>query len=128
MRTAIYARFSTELQQERSIEDQFELCRAYAAKNGLDVVGTYDDRARSGASIFGRDGLMRMMDAARDGTFDVILVESLDRKTHVHDDVLSNGRIGDVLQTDVLLDAAEIDERHQGAVTVGQTQDLSRNR
>ena len=40
MRTAIYARFSTELQQERSIEDQFELCRAYAAKNGLDVVGT----------------------------------------------------------------------------------------
>jgi site-specific DNA recombinase len=73
MRTAIYARFSTELQQERSIEDQFELCRAYAAKNGLDVVGTFDDRARSGASIFGRDGLMRMMDAARDGAFDVIL-------------------------------------------------------
>ena len=67
MRTAIYARFSTELQQERSIEDQFVLCRAYAAKNGLDVVAVYDDRARSGASIFGRDGLMRMMDAARDG-------------------------------------------------------------
>ena len=51
MRTAIYARFSTELQQERSIEDQCALCRAYAAKNGLAVVGTYDDRARSGASI-----------------------------------------------------------------------------
>jgi len=43
MRTAIYARFSTELQQERSIEDQFALCRAYAAKNGHDVIGTYDD-------------------------------------------------------------------------------------
>lgn len=41
MRTAIYARFSTELQQERSI---VQLCRAYAAKNGLDVVGAYDDR------------------------------------------------------------------------------------
>ena len=55
------------------------MCRAYAAKNGLDVVGAYDDRARSGASILGRDGLMRMMDAARDGAFDVILVEALDR-------------------------------------------------
>lgn len=87
MRTAIYARFSTELQQERSIEDQFALCRAYAAKNGLDVVGTYDDRARSGASIFGRDGLMRMMDAARDGTFDVILVEALDRLSRDQEDL-----------------------------------------
>jgi site-specific DNA recombinase len=87
MRTAIYARFSTELQQERSIEDQFALCRAYAAKNGLDVVGAYDDRARSGASIFGRDGLMRMMDAARDGTFDVILVEALDRLSRDQEDL-----------------------------------------
>jgi hypothetical protein len=60
MRTAIYARFSTELQHERSIEDQIELCRTYAAKNDLNVVATYDDRARSGASVFGRDGLMRI--------------------------------------------------------------------
>ncbi len=87
MRTAIYARFSTELQQERSIEDQFELCRAHAAKNGLDVVAVYDDRARSGASIFGRDGLMRMMDAARDGAFDVILVEALDRLSRDQEDL-----------------------------------------
>jgi hypothetical protein len=87
MRTAIYARFSTELQQERSIEDQFALCRAYAAKNGHDVIGTYDDRARSGASIFGRDGLMRMMDAARDGAFDVILVEALDRLSRDQEDL-----------------------------------------
>ncbi len=87
MRTAIYARFSTELQQERSIEDQFALCRAYAAKNGLDVTAVYDDRARSGASIFGRDGLMRMMDAARDGAFDVILVEALDRLARDQEDL-----------------------------------------
>jgi len=61
-RTAIYARFSTELQQERSIEDQVELCRSYAARNELEVVAVYDDRARSGASIYGRDGLMRLLD------------------------------------------------------------------
>ena len=87
MRTAIYARFSTELQHERSIEDQFALCRAYAAKNGLEVAAVYDDRARSGASILGRDGLMRMMDAARDGAFDVILVEALDRLSRDQEDL-----------------------------------------
>jgi hypothetical protein len=52
------------------------------------------------------------------------LVEALDGEAHVHDDVLADGRVGDVLQADVLLNAAEIDERHQGAVTVLQTQDL----
>lgn len=87
MRTAIYARFSTELQHERSIEDQVALCRAYAAKNGLTVASVYDDRARSGASILGRDGLMQMMDAARDGAFDVILVEALDRLSRDQEDL-----------------------------------------
>jgi site-specific DNA recombinase len=32
----------------------------------MDVIAVYDDRARSGASIYGRDGQMRLMDAARD--------------------------------------------------------------
>jgi DNA invertase Pin-like site-specific DNA recombinase len=86
-RTAIYARFSTELQQERSIEDQVALCRSYASRNGLDVVAVFDDRARSGASIFGRDGLMRMLDAARDRAFDVILVEALDRLSRDQEDL-----------------------------------------
>ncbi len=33
------------------------------------------------------------------------------REAHVHDDVFPDGRVGDVLQADVLLDAAEVDER-----------------
>lgn len=55
-RTAVYARFSSELQQERSIDDQFAVCRNYAMKNNLNVVATFADRARSGSSIYGRDG------------------------------------------------------------------------
>ena len=73
-RTALYARFSSDLQHERSIDDQMDLCRAYAARQGLSVVSTFEDRARSGASLFGRDGLMRLMDAAREKAFDVVLV------------------------------------------------------
>ncbi|RWH69922.1 MAG: recombinase family protein [Mesorhizobium sp.] len=78
-RAAIYARFSTELQNEKSTEDQIALCRAYAVRNGLEVVAVYEDRARSGASMFGRDGLLALMEAAGQDRFDTLVVEALDR-------------------------------------------------
>ncbi len=78
-RAAIYARFSTELQNEKSTEDQIALCRTYAARNGLDVVAVYEDKARSGASVFGRDALARLMEAAGQNAFDTVVVEALDR-------------------------------------------------
>lgn len=37
-RAVVYARFSTELQNEKSTEDQIALCRAYAARQGFDVI------------------------------------------------------------------------------------------
>lgn len=83
----VYARFSTELQNEKSTEDQIELCRAYAARQDFDVIGTYEDKARSGASVFGRDGLMRLMDAARDRKFGVVIVEALDRLSRDMEDL-----------------------------------------
>ncbi|MBB6411873.1 recombinase family protein [Mesorhizobium sangaii] len=78
-RAAVYARFSTELQNEKSTEDQIALCRAYAARNGLAVVAVYEDKARSGSSILGRDALMRLMEAAGQNAFDIVVVEALDR-------------------------------------------------
>ncbi len=86
-RTAIYARFSTELQNDRSIEDQIHLCRTHAERQGLNVTATYFDRARSGASVYGRDGLMELLHSARGGSFDVILVESLDRLSRDQEDL-----------------------------------------
>lgn len=86
-RAVVYARFSTELQNEKSTEDQIELCRAYAARHGFDVIGTYEDKARSGASVLGRDGLMRLMDAARDRKFGVVIVEALDRLSRDMEDL-----------------------------------------
>jgi site-specific DNA recombinase len=84
---AIYARFSTELQNEKSTEDQIALCRAYAARHQLDVVATYADKARSGASVFGRDGLMQLMEAARERRFCVVIVEALDRLSRDMEDL-----------------------------------------
>ena len=70
-RAAIYSRYSSDLQADRSIEDQVALCRAKAKRDGFDVVAEYDDRAKSGASIIGRAGIARMLDDARAGLFDV---------------------------------------------------------
>ncbi|PSJ55821.1 recombinase family protein [Mesorhizobium soli] len=86
-RAAIYARYSSDLQTDRSIEDQVSLCSDFAAKQGLAIVAEFDDRARSGASIMGRDGVLAMMDAARDGKFDVLVVEALDRLSRDQEDL-----------------------------------------
>ena len=87
MRAAIYARYSSDLQHERSIDDQVALCRAFAERSGLETVAVFDDKARSGASVLGRDGLMRMMDAARDRAFDAVVVEALDRLSRDQEDL-----------------------------------------
>ncbi len=86
-RAAIYARFSTELQNEKSAEDQIVLCEAYARRQQLSVIATFEDKARSGASVFGRDGLMQLMDAARQHSFDVVVVEALDRLSRDMEDL-----------------------------------------
>jgi site-specific DNA recombinase len=87
MRAAIYARFSSDLQHERSIDDQVALCRTFVDRHGFSVAAVFEDRARSGASVLGRDGLMHMMDAARDRRFDVVVVEALDRLSRDQEDL-----------------------------------------
>ena len=97
MRTAIYARYSSDLQSAASIEDQIEVCRRYVEQRGWTIIGTYEDRAISGASIE-RPGFQAMMADIRHRKFDVVLAESLDRigrrvadVTAIHDDLSFNG-------------------------------------
>jgi site-specific DNA recombinase len=78
-RAAIYARFSTDLQNERSVEDQIALCREHARRDGYVVVEVFSDKAVSGASIFNRDGLLNLMERSQAAAFDVLIVEALDR-------------------------------------------------
>jgi len=86
-RAAIYARFSDDKQNDRSIEDQVALCRAKAERDGLKVVSVFSDRARSGASIHGRPGVADMLAAAKAGLFDRLIVEELDRLSRSQTDL-----------------------------------------
>jgi site-specific DNA recombinase len=79
-RAALYARFRSDKQNERSCRDQLDLCRSWAEKRGgIIIVAEYADEAVSGASTINRLGLGRMMRDARDGAFDLVICEALDR-------------------------------------------------
>ena len=87
MRAAIYARFSSELQDARSIADQVALARKYADARALVVEKTYQDAAISGASTINRPGLQQLLADAATGAFDVVVTESLDRLSRSQADI-----------------------------------------
>lgn len=84
---AVYARFSTDLQNEKSTEDQIDLCRAFARREGFRIVATYQDKAKSGASLHGRSDVQKMLRDAHAGAFQVIIVEALDRLSRDMEDM-----------------------------------------
>ena len=88
-RAAIYALgFSSDLQKDRSIDDQLLVCQSLASRENLEVVETFRDRAKSGASMFERDGLLELMKAAaKRREFSVVIVESLDRLSRDQEDL-----------------------------------------
>src|SRR5262249_50897720 len=49
-RAVIYARYSSDLQRDASIEDQVRVCKARIKQEAWQLVATYADRAVSGAS------------------------------------------------------------------------------
>ena len=77
---AIYARYSTDRQDARSIDDQVRRCRAFAEARGLDVSGVFKDAAESGAHLERAD-LQRLLTEARSPRcrFQTVLVDDLSR-------------------------------------------------
>jgi site-specific DNA recombinase len=86
MRAVIYARYSSDLQSAASIEDQVRLCRVRIEREGWSYLTAYADRALSGASRL-RPGYQRLLADARQGGFDVIVAEALDRLSRDQEDV-----------------------------------------
>ncbi len=82
MRYAIYARYSSDLQRQSSIEDQIRKCDEHGKAQGwVPAKGRiYTDEAISGVTTQ-RPGLQRMLAAAiaANPPFDVILVDDTSR-------------------------------------------------
>ena len=78
MNVVIYARYSSDLQTEQSIEGQLKECYEYAQRNCYTVVSEYIDRAISGTTDH-RPEFLRMIADGDKKLFQAVLVYQLDR-------------------------------------------------
>lgn len=85
-RVAFYARYSSDLQSDHSIEDQLRLCTERAKAEGWQIVECYSDAGLSGASLM-RPGIQALIRDALAGAFDIVLAEALDRLSRDQEDI-----------------------------------------
>lgn len=86
IQAAIYARYSTDLQRDASIEDQIRVCEERAGQNGWTIAGHYTDHGMSGASLM-RPGIQGLMQDALAGKFQIVVAEALDRLSRDQEDI-----------------------------------------
>ncbi|MBP7042352.1 MAG: recombinase family protein [Chloroflexi bacterium] len=84
IRFAIYTRYSSELQNDLSLEAQEDRCRRTIAERGGVVVNVYSDGAKTGWSLE-REGFMNLRRAAERGRFDAVMFWKFDRLARDHD-------------------------------------------
>ena len=113
-RVAIYARYSSDSQREASIEDQVRICRARIEREGWTLADIYSDAAISGATTL-RPGYQKLMENARNGAFDMVIAEALDRLSRDQEDIA--GLFKQLTFADITLltlSEGEISELHVG--------------
>lgn len=86
MRAVIYARYSSDKQREASIEDQVRVCRAHIEREGWKLAEIYSDAALSGATTL-RPEYQKLLTDARNGKFDIVVAEALDRLSRDQEDI-----------------------------------------
>ena len=77
-KAVIYARYSSALQNEQSIEGQIHTVEKFAEENDYQVIEKYIDRAISGTSD-NRPAFQQMISASSGRNFEAVLVYKLDR-------------------------------------------------
>lgn len=78
IKAVAYARFSTDMQREESIDAQVRAIKYYASKYNYEIVAVYADRAKSGRSSERPQFLQMITDSAK-GLFEAVIVHKLDR-------------------------------------------------
>lgn len=115
MRVAIYARYSSDLQSETSIDDQVRLCREYAERDSMTVTEVFTDYAISGGNLSNRPAMLSLMESAKRGAFDIVIAEALDRISRDQEDIAGiYKRLSHADIRIVTLTEGEINELHVG--------------
>ena len=125
MRAVIYARYSSDLQSDASIEDQVRICSERIAADGAVPGQSYADHAISGASMM-RPGLQALMRDAAAGRCDVVYAEALDRLSRDQEDIAAiHKRLSFAGVRIVTLAEGEIGQLHIGVMGMMNAKYLS---
>ena len=73
-----YARFSTDMQREESIDAQYRAIQDYCSRNDIELIGTFADEGMSGTNA-DRPQFQEMIKLAKTGAIDCVIVHKLDR-------------------------------------------------
>ncbi|MEO1476343.1 MAG: recombinase family protein, partial [Pseudomonadota bacterium] len=114
-RVAIYARYSSDLQSAKSIEDQLSLCRKHIQTNNWIEHRVFSDSALSGGSMVTRPGIQELIRAATNREFDIVLAEALDRLSRDQADTATIYKILAFHNVSIMtLSEGEVDTMHVG--------------
>lgn len=108
----IYARYSSERQNEQSIEGQLRVINQFAEKEGYTIIDTYIDRAMTGRND-DRPSFQKMISDSSNKAFQYVLVYKLDRfsknryDSAVYKKKLRDNGIKVVLATENISDSPE---------------------
>ncbi len=92
-RAVIYARFSSDLQREESIDAQVRACKEHIERRGYILTHIYADQAKSGKSTLKRDQYNAMLADAEEGLFDVVIMHKIDRNARNEFDYFTFKRV-----------------------------------
>ena len=86
-RFAIYARYSSDLQNPASIEDQVRLCSERIERQCGKLTTVFADAAQSGTSTQSRLQYLALIEAIKHRQIDIVICESLDRLSRSLSDI-----------------------------------------
>lgn len=75
----IYGRSSSDMQNEKSSDDQIEVCRPLTIRNRWNVLGEFKDESRTGRTSRNRPNFNKMIDQAIAGRVQAVIVEDVSR-------------------------------------------------
>ncbi len=114
-KVAIYARYSSDLQSAKSIEDQLDLCRNHITSHGWIESRVYSDSAISGGSMVTRPGIQELIRGATNREFDIVVAEALDRLSRDQADTATIYKILAFHNVQIItLSEGEVDTMHIG--------------
>ena len=118
----IYARYSSENQNEQSIDGQLRVCQEYAKVNNIIILDTYIDRAMTGTND-NRPAFQQMIADSKHKKWDYVIVYKLDRfsrnkyESAIHKHTLKENGVKVKSATEMIPDSPEgvlIEAIHEG--------------